>query len=88
MAVTPLLFECRERTFLILRRQQALGRRRNGFLGLSLNDRTILFLVIFLDKTVSVGYDRLCITTLACLLSQAAKRIQMLQNFGVQAREC
>ena len=27
----------------------------NGFLGLSLNDRTILFLVILLDKTVSVG---------------------------------
>ena len=31
------------------------GRRPNGFLGLSLNDRTILFLVILLDKTVSVG---------------------------------
>ena len=31
------------------------GRRPNGFLGLSLNDRTILFLlVIILDKTVSV----------------------------------
>ena len=30
------------------------GRRLNGFLGLSLNDRTILFLVISLDKTVSV----------------------------------
>ena len=29
--------------------------RPNGFLGLSLNDRTILFLVISLDKTVSVG---------------------------------
>ena len=27
----------------------------NGFLGQSLNDRTILFLVILLDKTVSVG---------------------------------
>ena len=31
------------------------GRRLNGFLGLSLNDRTILFLVNLLDKTVSVG---------------------------------
>ena len=30
------------------------GRRPNGFLGLSLNDRAILFLVILLDKTVSV----------------------------------
>ena len=30
-------------------------RRLNGFLGLSLNDRTILFQVILLDKTVSVG---------------------------------
>ena len=28
---------------------------RLGFLGLSLNDRTIIFLVILLDKTVSVG---------------------------------
>ena len=27
----------------------------NGFLGLSLNDKNILFLVILLDKTVSVG---------------------------------
>ena len=31
------------------------GRRLNGFLGLSLNDGTIPFLVILLDKTVSVG---------------------------------
>ena len=31
------------------------GRRPNGFLGLSLNDRNILFLAISLDKTVSVG---------------------------------
>ena len=31
------------------------GRRPNDFLGLSLNDRTILFPVILLDKTVSVG---------------------------------
>ena len=30
------------------------GRRPNGFLGLSLNDRIILFLVILLDNTVSV----------------------------------
>ena len=30
------------------------GRCPNGFLGLSLNDESILFLVIFLDKTVSV----------------------------------
>ena len=42
-----------------------MGRRPNGFLGLSWNDRTILFLVISLDKTVSVGQDSLCITTLA-----------------------
>ena len=34
---------------------QTVGRRPNGFLGLSLNDRTILFLVILLDKTVSGG---------------------------------
>ena len=33
----------------------SLGRRPNGFLGQSLNDGTILFLVILLDKTVSVG---------------------------------
>ena len=31
------------------------GRRLNGFLGLSLNDRTVLFLVILLETTVSVG---------------------------------
>ena len=31
------------------------GRCPNGFLGLSLNDRPILFLVILVDKTVSVG---------------------------------
>ena len=30
------------------------GRRLKGFLGLSLDDRTILFLAILLDKTVSV----------------------------------
>ena len=35
-------------------REGKIGRRLNGFLGLSLNDRTILFLVILLDKTVSV----------------------------------
>ena len=32
-----------------------LARRLNGFLGLSLNDRTILFQVILWDKTVLVG---------------------------------
>ena len=31
----------------------SIGRRPNGFLGLSLNDRTIIFLVILLYKTVS-----------------------------------
>ena len=31
------------------------GRRLSGFLGLSLDDRTILFLEIVLDKKVSVG---------------------------------
>ena len=31
------------------------GRRPNGFVGLSLIDRTVLFLVILLDKTVSDG---------------------------------
>ena len=33
----------------------AKGRRPNDFLGLSFNDRTIIFLVILVDKTVSVG---------------------------------
>ena len=42
-----------------------IGRRLNGFLGLSWNDRTILFLLISLDRTVSVGWDSLCIRTLA-----------------------
>ena len=32
-----------------------LGHRLNGFLGMSLNDGTIIFLVILLDMTVSVG---------------------------------
>ena len=41
------------------------GRRPNGFLRLYLNDRTILFLVILLDKTVSVDLDGLWIRTLA-----------------------
>ena len=31
------------------------GRRLKSFLGLSLNDRMIIFLIILLDKTVSVG---------------------------------
>ena len=46
-------------------RQMALGCRLHGFLRLSLNVRTILFRVILLDKTVSVGEDSLCIMTLA-----------------------
>ena len=33
----------------------SLGRRPNGFPGLSLNVRTVIFLVILLGKTVSVG---------------------------------
>ena len=37
------------------REREREGRRLNGFLRLSLNDGTILFLVILLDKTVSVG---------------------------------
>ena len=36
------------------RRRQTEGLRLHGFLGLSLNDRTIVFLVILVDKTVSV----------------------------------
>ena len=35
------------------------------FLGLSLNDGTIQFVVISLNKTVSVVHDSLCNTTLA-----------------------
>ena len=35
--------------------EKIVGRRPNGFQGLSLNDRTIIFLVNVLDKTVSVG---------------------------------
>ena len=31
------------------------GGHLNGFLGVSLNDMNIIFLVILLDKTVSVG---------------------------------
>ena len=38
--------------------------RLDGFLVQSLNDKTFLFPVILLDKTVSLGYERLCITTL------------------------
>ena len=48
------------------------GCRLNGFLGLSLNDRTILSLAILLDKTVSVGQDSLRISTLAFSLNAAA----------------
>ena len=117
-AKSPLSFHCR-------------GRRPNGFLGLSLNDRTtqvctflsknlnlvqesrpdgegkrarrrnisealfthfltqkstlqsILSLVIEVDKTVSVGKDSLCITTLASGLSGACIKIQkMLSGCG------
>ena len=46
-------------------RTAAIGRHLNGFLWLSLKDRTILFLKIFLDKIISVGQDSLGITTLA-----------------------
>ena len=41
--------------------RKPLGRRPNclnGFLGLSLNERTILFLLNLFDKTVSVGSDK------------------------------
>ena len=41
--------------FISVRHDRSRGRRPNCFLGLSLNDRTVLFLVILLDKTVSVG---------------------------------
>ena len=41
--------------FLLKVQEQTEGRRLNGFLGLSLNDGTILFLAILLDETVSVG---------------------------------
>ena len=37
------------------RRQEKEGRRLNGFLGLSLNDKTVLFRVILLDKKASGG---------------------------------
>ena len=39
------------------------GRRLNGLLELSLNDKNVLFLVTLLDKTVS--FDSHCIKTLA-----------------------
>ena len=58
------------------------GRRLNGILGLSLNDRTNLFLVILLDKTVAVRYDSLCIRTLA--LSVPDKK---LPRSGVGVRQ-
>ena len=44
-------------------------RRLNGFLGLSLNDRTLLFLVLLLFKTVSVRLDSLCIRGLPYMMS-------------------
>ena len=37
----------------LLRKSLSLGRRLNGFQGLSLNDRTILFLFIILESRVS-----------------------------------
>ena len=55
---------------LITLRRRRVGRRTNGFLGLSLNDGTILFLEIFVDKTVSVGEDSPSITTLASGLAE------------------
>ena len=48
-----------KQSFPIPNNRHSVGRRLNGFLGLSLNDRTIVFLVILLDKTVSVGYNSL-----------------------------
>ena len=51
-----------------------LGRRFNGFLGLSLNDGTVLFLAILLDKTASVGQDSLCIRTLALTVPLRRRR--------------
>ena len=51
------------------------GRRPNGFLGLYLNDRTIIILVILLDKTVSVGEDSLCIRR---LVSESAYKVCFL----------
>ena len=36
-------------------RLEITGRRPNGFLGLSLNDTTILFLVTLIDKIASEG---------------------------------
>ena len=53
-------------------------RRLDGFLGLSLNGRTILFLVILLDKTVSVGWDSLCIMTLALSNNRDAVTLKVL----------
>ena len=40
-------------------RREERGHRLSGFLELSLNDVTILFIVIILDETVSVGQDSL-----------------------------
>ena len=53
------------------------GRRPNGFLRLSLNDRTILFIAILMDKTVSVEHDSLCIRTLA---SHPPRRVAVHQQ--------
>ena len=46
------LRKCRIRPSKTIVNPHTTGRRPNGFLGLSLNDRTILFLLILLDKTV------------------------------------
>ena len=43
-------------------------RSPDGFLGLSLNDRTILFLVFLVDKRVETVGQSLCIRTFAVLL--------------------
>ena len=56
-----------------------LGRRLNGFLGLSLNDRTILFIVILLDKTVSIGEDSICITTLVSFINRILLNLSVVQ---------
>ena len=48
-------YEFRDLDLILTLFNYIIDRRPNGFLGLSLNDRTILFLVILLDKTVLVG---------------------------------
>ena len=48
-----------------VKQMQIIGRGPNGVLGLSWNRRNILFLELFLGKTVSAGYDSPSIKTLA-----------------------